>query len=213
MQNDSTFCHHFFRSNFESILKRYFPNGRWITMEIIWCCQCKNLSLHTTLESCCTYSVDSIAILSYLILMKGRSPILSVDLSTYPGGGGVLPLSTDGDAPLRFEKLILLGTHFLKGIDAERDWNSKIFSKFPTSFPNFTKKLPTRDWFFYFGVFATLSGTREGEKRYSDQRCIPYTPFYHSTHPLHLTLLILLLIAEHSSGILRDGTLNFECTF
>ena len=49
--------------------------------------------------------------------------------------------------------------------DPEWDWNFKIFSNFPTFFPNFPR-CPTRDWFFYFAVFVTLPGTREGQKRY-----------------------------------------------
>ena len=57
-------------------------------------------------------------------------------------------------------------------------WNSKMFSKFPTFFLEFSIKVRYEGLiFFYFGVFATLPGTHEGEKRYPDKRSIPVPLF------------------------------------
>ena len=72
-------------------------------------------------------------------------------------------MSTDEGALLRFEKLTLRGTHFLKkvaliGIEIPKfSQNLLLFSQ------NFYKKVLYEGLIFYFGVFATLPRTREGE--------------------------------------------------
>ena len=94
---------------------------------------------------------------------------------------GVLPLSTDGDAPLRFEKLTLRGTHFLKKVTQNGTEMPKFSQNFLLVFQNFPKKVPYEGLIFYFGVFATRPGTHEGEKRYSVQRSLPVPHFAQST--------------------------------
>ena len=66
---------------------------------------------------------------------------------------GVLHLSTDGGVLLRFEKLILRWTHFFEKSNPEWDRNFKIFSKFPTFFANFPKKVPYEGLIFLFWCF------------------------------------------------------------
>ena len=74
-------------------------------------------------------------------------------------GGGVLPLSTDGSK--------LRGTHFLKKVSLNG-----------TEIPKFSKKGTLRGTDFSILVFfATLPGTREGEKRCPEQRSIPIPLF------------------------------------
>ena len=64
-------------------------------------------------------------------------------------------------------------------------WNGTRILKFSQSFlilsKYFQKSYPTRDWFFYFVVFATLRGTGGGEKKVPWPAEPPRTPSCSST--------------------------------
>ena len=89
-------------------------------------------------------------------------------------GPGVLPLRTDGDAPLRFEKCTLRGTNFLKNfakicekIDPEWDSHIKNFLKIYYFSSKFSKKGTLRGTDFrslvflqpYLGLVEVQKGT------------------------------------------------------
>ena len=79
----------------------------------------------------------------------------------------------------------------------------QIFSKFSAFVPKFLKKVPTRDWFFYFGVFATLCGTGGGGKRYPDQWSNPVLLFAQVPQ--------VILSNENGWAILHVETRFFIC--
>ena len=83
---------------------------------------------------------------------------------------GYYPCRPYGGVLLRFEKWTLRGNHFLKRfakICEKSDWNSKIFSIIFYFFPKFSKTVLTRDWLFYFDVFATYLRLVEVKKMIS----------------------------------------------
>ena len=86
---------------------------------------------------------------------------------------GVLPLSTDGNAPLRFI--------FWKEVTRNRDGNSKIFSKFSTFFPNFSKIGTLRGTVFSLFVFLRPYLGRWKKVPWPPEH--PRTPFCPSTPP------------------------------
>ena len=95
---------------------------------------------------------------------------------------GATTLVDRRDAPLRFEKLTLLGTHFCGKSDPEWDWNFLLFSKFPTFFPNFQKMYPTEGLIFIFWYFCDPTWDSWKWKKYPDQRIIPVPLFAQVTH-------------------------------
>ena len=116
---------------------------------------------------------------------------------------GVLPLSIDGGALLRFEKLTLRGTHFLKKVNGTKI--PKIFQNFLLFSQIFQKRYPMRDWIFYFSVFANPTWDSWRWKKVPWPAEHPRTPFCPSTPGIQVSMRQKVEIHYY---ILRPRTLQ-----